>query len=268
MKLDGTLQARYDYDAYGRRMTITQNANYLGGCDFGYTGHFTRTALVAGRTELVLTHFRAYDPTLGRWLSEDPLGEMAGSNFYLYCNGDPLGYVDPDGRLANWIVQGAIGGVIGGLYGAVVAAANDEDILRGAVTGAVGGAVFAVTFNPAAAAGAASVIGAGVVAGAASGAASGIAGEMFDMDDPCEDASLGDVAEQIVYGAIGGAAGGALGPLTSKLANATKKEIGNAYVLEKIGNALYVETLIGLDKANTIEWSDDFDGMPDEKYCD
>jgi len=92
MKLDGTLQARYDYDAYGRRMTITQNANYLDGCDFGYTGHFTRTALVVGRTELVLTHFRAYDPTLGRWLSEDPLGETANAmgNLYNFVGCEPL----------------------------------------------------------------------------------------------------------------------------------------------------------------------------------
>ncbi|MFC7339374.1 RHS repeat-associated core domain-containing protein [Haloferula chungangensis] len=101
LRLDGVLQARYDYDAYGKRMTITQNAGYLGGCDFGYTGHFTRTALVAGKTELVLAHYRAYDPALGRWLSEDPLGIEGGVNLYGYVGADPANAWDPYG-LASW----------------------------------------------------------------------------------------------------------------------------------------------------------------------
>ncbi|MFC7335848.1 RHS repeat domain-containing protein [Haloferula chungangensis] len=106
VKQDGSLQARYDYDAYGKRTTITQVPAYLGGCDFGYTGHFTRAALVAGKTELVLAHYRAYDPNLGRWLSPDPLenvtGEMAemlpeGPNLYAYVGNDPINGMDPLG---------------------------------------------------------------------------------------------------------------------------------------------------------------------------
>jgi uncharacterized protein RhaS with RHS repeats len=37
-------------------------------------------------------------PNLGRWLNRDPLQEQGGINLYAYVNGDPLGYVDPDGR--------------------------------------------------------------------------------------------------------------------------------------------------------------------------
>ena len=92
-----TLVARYDYDPYGKRLTQYQASTYTGGCDFGYTGHVTNPSLVAGQTELVLTHYRAYDPNLGRWLSIDPLGEAGGMNLYAYCYGNPLNLYDPDG---------------------------------------------------------------------------------------------------------------------------------------------------------------------------
>jgi RHS repeat-associated protein len=96
-----TLVARYDYDPYGKRLTQYQSSSYTGGCDFGYTGHITAPSLVAGQTELVLTHFRAYDPNLGRWLSADPIGEAAGMNLYAYVGGNPLNFRDPLG-LASW----------------------------------------------------------------------------------------------------------------------------------------------------------------------
>ncbi|MFN5869633.1 MAG: RHS repeat-associated core domain-containing protein, partial [Akkermansiaceae bacterium] len=90
----GTLQARYDYDSYGKQSVRYQNAAYLGGCTFGYTGHITLPALVAGQSELVLTHYRAYDPQLGRWLSADPLGEVGGINLYGYVGGNPINLLD------------------------------------------------------------------------------------------------------------------------------------------------------------------------------
>jgi uncharacterized protein RhaS with RHS repeats len=40
-------------------------------------------------------------PNLGRWLNRDPLQEQGGINLYAYVNGDPMGYVDPDGRMAS-----------------------------------------------------------------------------------------------------------------------------------------------------------------------
>ena len=72
-------------------------SGYLNGCDFGFTGHVTLESLASGQSELVLTHFRAYDPLLGRWLSADPIGEAGGTNLYAYCYGNPLNLYDPDG---------------------------------------------------------------------------------------------------------------------------------------------------------------------------
>ncbi len=94
VKSDSTLAARYDYDPYGKRLTQYQAATYAGVCEFGFTGHFTTNSLAAGQSELVLTHYRAYDSELGRWLSADPIGEEGGMNLYAYVRGEPLQLTD------------------------------------------------------------------------------------------------------------------------------------------------------------------------------
>jgi len=60
----GTMQARYDYDPYGRQ---TQLFGTLV-ADFGYAGMYYHA--ISG---LNLTLFRQFDPNAGRWLSRDPL---------------------------------------------------------------------------------------------------------------------------------------------------------------------------------------------------
>jgi RHS repeat-associated protein len=47
---------------------------------------------------------RYYDPTAGRFLSEDPTGFMAGMNFYAYVTNNPIGLFDPLG-LTDWNEQ-------------------------------------------------------------------------------------------------------------------------------------------------------------------
>lgn len=41
---------------------------------------------------------RAYDPSIGRWTTKDPIGFDGGdTNLYAYVGGNPMSYVDPSG---------------------------------------------------------------------------------------------------------------------------------------------------------------------------
>ncbi len=42
---------------------------------------------------------RYYNPRLGRFLTEDPVHD--GNNWYVYCNNNPVRYVDPSGEIAG-----------------------------------------------------------------------------------------------------------------------------------------------------------------------
>jgi len=71
--------------------------------NFGYTGHYEHA--VSG---LTLTHYRAYNSALGRWLSRDPIGENGGINLCGYVANNPVNAVDP---LGLW--QFSVGGGLG-----------------------------------------------------------------------------------------------------------------------------------------------------------
>ncbi len=87
----GILRARYDYDPFGNTTKLTGDLD----ADFGYTGHYRHAA-----SNLYLAPYRAYDPTIARWLSRDPLenAEMSqGPNLYAYVDNSPINNLDPLG---------------------------------------------------------------------------------------------------------------------------------------------------------------------------
>jgi RHS repeat-associated protein len=84
----GALKAQYDYDAWGNSVVVSGNMNV----DFGFTGHYFHQP-----SGLNLAMYRAYNPTLGRWISRDPIAERGGLNLYEYVDNDPIQKIDPLG---------------------------------------------------------------------------------------------------------------------------------------------------------------------------
>ncbi|HGM5959996.1 TPA: RHS repeat-associated core domain-containing protein [Stenotrophomonas maltophilia] len=70
----------------------------------GYTGHVTDSG-----TGLIYMQQRYFDPSTGVFLSVDPVAAdtVTGGNFarYLYANGNPYKYADPDGRIGKLIAE-------------------------------------------------------------------------------------------------------------------------------------------------------------------
>jgi RHS repeat-associated protein len=65
----------------------------------GYTGR------EEDGTGLMYYRARYYDSSIGRFISEDPLGYAAGVNFYAYCSNSPVDCSDPTG-LIDWRAVG------------------------------------------------------------------------------------------------------------------------------------------------------------------
>ncbi len=136
LNASGKTLASYAYTPYGR--TLAEKSSSGQSADFRYAGMFYDTT-----TGLYLTHYRAYDPNIRRWLSRDPLGEAGEVNLYLYANANPLRYTDSSGLyvgIDDLVFTG--GGAVVGLLGQGL-----SDVLAGRVSGwedytgaAIGGA--------------------------------------------------------------------------------------------------------------------------------
>jgi RHS repeat-associated protein len=76
--------------------------------DFAFTGHYYHA-----RSGLYLAPYRAYNPTSGRWLARDPIGELGGINLYTYVSNDPIKGRDPLGLQAQNLPDGIGKGLAG-----------------------------------------------------------------------------------------------------------------------------------------------------------
>jgi RHS repeat-associated protein len=85
---DNSVQAQYGYTMFGypEGTTIDNVGNTLqfAGREFDETGLYYNRA-------------RYYDPLLGRFISEDPIGLEGGINLYAYASNDPVQFRDPLG---------------------------------------------------------------------------------------------------------------------------------------------------------------------------
>jgi len=84
----GTVEKSISYDEFGNITNETGTLDTI----FGYAGGIRDT-------DTGLTKFGArwYDPVTGRWIEKEPLGFAGSDNFYSYCDGDPINWIDPTG---------------------------------------------------------------------------------------------------------------------------------------------------------------------------
>ena len=105
----GEVVVEYTYDAWGNPLSCTGSlADTLGKKNpFRYRGY-----VYDEETGLYYLKSRYYDPRVGRFICSDgilPSNRMTSSNLFAYCNNNPIGLVDPSGKI------GIIGGLIIGL---------------------------------------------------------------------------------------------------------------------------------------------------------
>ena len=85
------------YDAFGE--TLSRSGSTATPVQFaGTSGYQADTA-----TGLLLLGHRYYDASVGRFLSSDPA--QAGSNWYAYCDNNPLVRVDPTGHNKRFVIS-------------------------------------------------------------------------------------------------------------------------------------------------------------------
>ena len=89
----GEVQNRYDYDIFGNPTLSIE----IAACNIRYAGEY-----LDNETGLYYLRARYYDPSIGRFISEDSYwGEDTNPlslNLYTYCFNDPIRFIDPTGH--------------------------------------------------------------------------------------------------------------------------------------------------------------------------
>jgi RHS repeat-associated protein len=128
----GTVQQQMRHSAFGEALEDTNP----GFTPFGFAG-----GMYDADTGLVRFGARDYDPSVGRWVSKDPIRFGGGqSNLFVYVAGDPVDFIDPTGEFLVLIGAG-----IGAAAGAAGAALTGSDVLAGAAAGAATGGFAGLT---------------------------------------------------------------------------------------------------------------------------
>jgi RHS repeat-associated protein len=94
----GTVQERYGYNAFGHSRVMDADFNLRTASLYDWE---TRYAAYRwdGETGFYQVRNRYLHPTLGRWLTRDPLGYADGVNLYVYCNNQSPNSIDAQGLL-------------------------------------------------------------------------------------------------------------------------------------------------------------------------
>ena len=102
---DGTIVKEVEYDTFGN---VLSDSNPSFKVPFGFAD-----GLYDPDTKLTLFGYRSYDAYTGKWTAKDPIGFNGGdTNLYGYVLGDPVNFIDPEGKVGEVIVPAVIGGLV------------------------------------------------------------------------------------------------------------------------------------------------------------
>ena len=98
--IDGSqsVVSTYTYDVFGNLMSRTGSLDQ----QFMFS-----TKSYDENIGLYYYGYRFYSPSIGRWITRDPLGEVGGINLYGFVHNDPVNLVDPLGLLTTYYGAGA-----------------------------------------------------------------------------------------------------------------------------------------------------------------
>jgi RHS repeat-associated protein len=83
----GQVAQSQSFDPYGQKLPSVNPSLQ----PYGFAG------MEQDESGLYYARNRYYAPGIGRFISEDPIGFGGGVNFYAYCGGDPVNFIDPMG---------------------------------------------------------------------------------------------------------------------------------------------------------------------------
>lgn len=83
----GKEEVRYRYDAFGKTLFSSKK-------DFEHSRYQAGTKVAESKSGLAYYGYRYYSPTLGRWISRDPIGEHGGVNLYQMVGNNVVNRID------------------------------------------------------------------------------------------------------------------------------------------------------------------------------
>ena len=87
---NGNITKSYIYDAFGTEINPDKNDTN----PWRYCGEYYDK-----ETNNIYLRARYYNPKTGRFMTEDPI--RAGQNWYMYCDGNPVMFIDPSGKITE-----------------------------------------------------------------------------------------------------------------------------------------------------------------------
>ena len=89
----GAIVNKYAYDAFGKVLSQVEGISN----PFKFVGAF---GVMDEGNGLLYMRARYYDPSIGRFISKDPIGWAGGLNLYGYTGNNPVNFVDPAGLMS------------------------------------------------------------------------------------------------------------------------------------------------------------------------